>query len=227
MLYDGLLWTFKENFISNKFFKVIFAAVLSIGLIGQANAVLISNEPYFVIGENYTDADGKLWEYINFFDLDSHGFDARDASGLLKPQLYNGLEAALEFLGVDAGSLQDYALSAFDIDTSNTGVITIHEIDNIAGIDPNHADVNHMAWYDTFGGSVGLTILGESEATNLGGDPDKYDFDGDISAYVDDRAVFNYNLNYIFKAVEVPEPSTFAIFALALCGLGARRFKKS
>jgi hypothetical protein len=44
---------------------------------------------------------------------------------------------------------------------------------------------------------------------------------------VNDRAVLNYNLNYVFKAVEVPEPSTLAIFALALCGLGVRCFKKS
>jgi hypothetical protein len=217
--------------MSNKFFKVIFAAVLSIGLVGQANAVPILSEPYFVIGENYTDADGKLWEYIDFFDLDFHGFDARDESGFLTPQLYNGLEAALEFLGVGGDSLQDYALSAFDIDTNQSKKITSAEIGYIAGLDPDHADVNHMAWYDTFGGSVGLTILGESVTTNLGGDTpnrtNNYDADGDISAFVNDRAVLNYNLNYVFKAVEVPEPSTLAIFALALCGLGVRCFKKS
>ena len=54
-----------------------------------------------------------------------------------------------------------------------------------------------------------------------------YDADGDISAFVNDRAVSSYNLNYVFKAVEVPEPFTLSMFALALCGLGARRFKKS
>jgi hypothetical protein len=80
----------------------------------------------------------------------------------LMPQLYNGLEAALKFFGVDGDSLQDYALSAFNIDTNQSDQITTDEIDFMADFDPNHADVNHMAWYDTFGGSVGLTILGES-----------------------------------------------------------------
>jgi len=217
--------------MSIKFLHIVLAGLISIGLLGQANAVPILSESYFVIGKNYTDADDKLWKYIDFFDLDSHGFDARDDAGeFLKPQLYNGLEAALKFLGVDGGSLQYYALSAFNIDTNQPDEITIDEIDFIADLDPNHADVNHMTWYDTFGGSVGLTILSESEATNLGGDPpggdtNKYDADGDISAYVNDRAVSNYNLNYVFKAVEVPEPSTLAMFALALCGLGARRLK--
>jgi hypothetical protein len=213
--------------MSIKFPPIVLACSLSIGLLGQANAVPIVSEPYFVIGKNYTDADGKLWKYINFFDLDSNGLDARDKGVFLMPQLYNGLEAALKFLGVDGDSLQDYALSAFNIDTNQSDQITTDEIDFIADLDPNHADVNHMAWYDTFGGSVGLTILGESEDTNVGGGTNLYDADGDISAFVNDRAVYNYNLNYVFKAVEVPEPFTLAMFALALCGLGARRFKKS
>jgi hypothetical protein len=148
--------------MSIKFSKVLLAGLLSIALLFQANAVPIISEPYFVIGKNYTDADGKLWKYINFFDLDTNGLDARDKGVFLMPQLYNGLEAALKFFGVDGDSLQDYALSAFNIDTNQSDQITTDEIDFMADFDPNHADVNHMAWYDTFGGSVGLTILGES-----------------------------------------------------------------
>jgi hypothetical protein len=206
--------------MSGRFFKIICAAVLSIGLVGQANAVYIPYEPYFVIGENYTDADGKLWEYIDFFDL----YDGPDGSS--DPALYNGLEAALELFGNTGDSLKDFALSAFNIDTSSIGEITMEEIASLTSNDTGHADVNHKAWYDAFGTNGGLVIKSESSVANVDGDPDKYDVVGDISAYVKDRAIAEKNLNYVFKAVEVPEPSTLAIFALALLGLGARKFKR-
>ena len=218
-----------ENFMSSKFFKVICAAILSIGLLGQANATTIS---YFEEGELYTDADSKFWEYIGFFDLDFNGLDARDSSGyFLNPELYNGLEAALSIFGVGGDSLQDFALSAFSIDTQAQGEITASEMTLLKNHIANHADVNHMAWYDTFGEDLGLNIQGESEATNLGGDPsgggtNAYDAQGDISAFVDDRAVFNFNLNYVFKAIKVPEPSTFAIFVFALLCLVTRRLRR-
>lgn len=229
MLCNMLLWISQENFMSSKFFKVICAAILSIGLLGQANATTIS---YFEEGELYTDADSKFWEYIGFFDLDFNGLDARDSSGyFLNPELYNGLEAALSIFGVGGDSLQDFALSAFGVDGGYPGEITASEIAFLKKNNPNHADVNHMAWYDTFGEGLGLNIKVETEATNLGGDPsgggtNAYDAQGDISAFVDDRAVFNFNLNYVFKAIEVPEPSNFAVFAFAILCLVARRLRR-
>jgi hypothetical protein len=201
--------------MSGRFFKVICAAVMSVGLIGLATAT-----PYFVSGDNYTDSANKEWEYLGFFDLND------GPSGLTDPVLYNGLEAALEIFGNTGDSLEDFALSAFNIDTSSVGEITMEEIATLNSNDPNHADVNYKAWYDTRGSSGGIAIKSESLVANLAGDPDKYDADGDISAYVNDRAIEGKNLNYVFKAIEVPEPSTLAIFAIALLGLGYRKLKR-
>lgn len=206
--------------MSSKFLKVIFAAVMSIGLIGQANAVTIS---YFEEGQNYTDADGKLWEYLGFFDLDD-GPDARDGFGnLLKPISFNGLGAALELFGATGDSLEDFALSAFLFDTTQNGVISDDEISILNAFDPDHADVNHMSWYDTFNSTPGLHVASESINTKVGAQG--YFENGDISAYVDDRALAGFNLNYVFRTVAVPEPSTLAIFALALLVLGARKLR--
>jgi hypothetical protein len=205
--------------MSSKLLKVIFAVVMSVGLIGQANASLI----YFQEGTNYSDANGNLWEYIGHFDLKSN--DAKDNKAL------NGLEAAMELFSVVGDKIEDFALSAFWEDMITGGVITVVEINEEKRLDVLdgifYADVNHKAWYDTFDGQPGLNIHLEDIVANVDKDAGKSYDAGDFSAFVSDRAVLGFNINYVFKRVaEVPAPSTLAIFSLALCALVARQIKR-
>ena len=199
--------------MSSKFFKIIFAAVLSIGLVGQANATGI----FFQKGLNYS--DGKdLWEYVDYYDMFNgkgwKGVDGEGGSIEDNPMPYNGLEAAIE-LGIVSGPPADIAISAFD---------------------QNGPDglVNHMAWYDGDGAAIAMfeeDIVADGNADGhytKNGDA-IFDVDKtDLSAYVNDRVGSGGQyINYVFKRVkEVPEPSTIAIFALALCGLAVRRIKR-
>lgn len=203
-----------------KFLNVVLALLLSTCLLSQANANLIVSDPYFIVGDNYTDSDNIEWEYLGFFDL------ADGPAKSATPTPSNGLEAALALFGDVGDSLQDFALSAFDMDTSASGEITGVEIGVLVSGNPSHTDVTHTAWYDTFDDTPGVHITGEAETANNAGGL-TYDANGDISAYVGDRAVAEFNLNYVFKAVDVPEPSTLALFVLALFGLGVRRLKNS
>ena len=190
-----------------RFFKVICAAVLSIGLLGQANAGLI-------LGGIYEDGAGLKWEYIGEFNLgDGPDWNGNDADGTNAPAK-NGLEwAAVLF-----ASLEQLAVAAF----------AEGELDGL--LSTGTEVVNHKAWYDTYGSFQDRLdrpeIYRESESltVNVGGNPNLYDFKGDASAFVRDRA--NTRINYVFKAVEVPEPFTLAIFSLALLGLGVRKLKR-
>jgi hypothetical protein len=201
MLYDGLLLTFKENFMSGRFFKVICAAVLSIGLVGQANAGLITG---LVEGEIYEDTitPGLLWEYVGEFDL----LDAPNFVFGGQNLALNGLQAAAAALNLKT-PLKELALAAYDNDRSVA----------IGG-----AVVNHRAFYEII--RQGVSLMAE-DISSPGGSNGLYDAEGDASAYLRDQANESY-INYVFKAVEVPEPSTLAIFALALCALGARKIKR-
>ena len=211
--------------MSIKFSTNVLAVLLSTCVLGQANADPIISEPYFTVGNNYTDSAAIEWEYLGFFDL-AAGPDARDNSGVsLDVPLYNGLEAAFLLFNKTGDTLQNFALSAFGADANVDGVMTAAEIADSIKFDKSHADVNHSSWYDSFDDNPGVNVAGESINADNAGLSGKYDAVLDISAYVNDRAVADKNLNYVFKAVDVPEPSTLAIFALALCGLGVRRFK--
>jgi hypothetical protein len=196
-----------ENFMSNKFFKVIFASFLSIGLIGQTSAAMISG---LVEGEIYQDSmnTSLLWEYYGFYDQ-SKGPNFLITNGVIP---VNGLKAAVDLFPELAGF--DIALAAF-----GSQLVFDDNLENGTGI------VNHLAWYQRYEDSTDK--LKEDLIANQAGD-DTYDAKGDASAYIIDRNNKPDTLiNYVFKAVKVPEPSTLAIIVLALCGLGARRFKRA
>lgn len=197
--------------MSSKFFKIIFATVLSSCLLSQAHANLI-------VGENYTDSDNVLWEYVGNYDMVDGplwtGSDLNDPSDNATP--FNGLEAAIA-AGVTNSALADLAIAAFSINFDFGSVTAGDQI------------VNHMAWYD--GAGTAITMFDEDIIADGNGDG-LYtqgiftNGETDRSAWVDDRVFFSGEyVNYVFKRVSVSEPATLAIMALVLCGLGARRLK--
>ena len=126
--------------MSSKFLKIIFATVLSSSLFSQAHANLL-------VGENYTDSDSVIWEYVGNYDM----FDgplwngvSPDPSDNATP--YNGLEAAIA-AGVTSSPLADLAIAAFSIN---------FDLDSVSSGDQI---VNHMAWYD--GAGTAITMFDE------------------------------------------------------------------
>ncbi len=200
----------------NKFFRSILVAVLLINLLSQANAG-------FIVGGTYENEAGRKWKYVGSFELaGGPRWDATDVYGNSLFTPLNGQEAAASIFGLP---IEDLAVSAF----ANMTKVTFDSIQEGQDV------VNHLAWYD---GNIGaVSILAEDIVADKNNDGSyKGDINiGDVSAYVDDRGVafvpgndieFS-NINYVFKAVEVSEPSTLGLFALVLCGLGALRFKKT
>jgi hypothetical protein len=196
--------------MSSKFLYLVMFVVLSTGLLSRANATLI-------VGEYYKDGAGVNWEYVGSFDLAAGPlwFDANGdgtPGDIVTP--LNGLDAASLLFGLPS---RDLALAAFAGSISEVAayVGSIVTGDNV---------VNHLAWYDGFG--VAVTRLAENVDADTNND-NIYTQGADVSAYVDDRASVGDYENFVFKAVDIPEPSTLAIFALALFGLAARRVKKA
>ncbi|AGH47441.1 PEP-CTERM sorting domain-containing protein [Paraglaciecola psychrophila] len=194
--------------MSGRFFKVICAAVLSIGLIGQTNAGLITG---LVQGQIYGDTltTDLLWEYVGEFDL----ADAPD-------WLTNGNESHTPVNGLAAAVLAENYPELFGIQIAVAALGGTSNIDSTG----NSVIVNHMAWYSRYANSL-VTLAEDVTANNSG--TTLFDDDGDVSAFVlDENIGAGTYVNYVFKAVEVPEPSTTAIFALALLGLGVRKLKR-
>jgi hypothetical protein len=190
--------------MNGRFFNVVFATLLLIGLISQANAGLI-------LGEIYKDAAGSQWEYVGKFDLvDGPVWNNADGNGL-NAATVNGLQAALGIQALGLNALDTIALSAFDSE---------FKFDDVKVGD---ALVYNLAWYDVTSGVIARLaddLVADANGNNL------FEEAGDKSAYVNHKGVINSYINYVFKAVEVPEPSTLALIILALCGLGASRLKR-
>jgi len=183
--------------MSSKIINIVIVCILSLFVAERANAGLI-------IGDIYSDNTGVEWQYVGSFDL-ADGPDRFDIDNITP---YNGIEAAQLIFG---------ALSATDL-------YALSSNDEAGFADIANFIVNHKAWYDTYD-SKGLHEASESLRANNAGDL-TYDAIGDISAYIFDRAFVGENINHVFKTVEVPEPTTFAIFSLAIMGLMVRRLKK-
>lgn len=205
--------------MSSKIKNVVLFCLFSLCLAGKANAGLI-------VGDLYEDAAGIQWEYVGSFDLTD------DSKQVGTPKSLNGIEAALlHFSGLSASEI---TLS------SNKESAYANIVDFI---------VNHQAFYDTYDstGQLGLSgavsALANLSTTDQNGDS-LYNSLGDMSANVHDRqsnraeiaflesvnfpVIPELYINHVFKSVSVsvPEPSTLAIFAIALVGLASRRFKK-
>ena len=164
-------------------------------LAGKANAGLI-------VGKHYTDASGTAWQYVGSYDL-AAGPYWRDVNNNADLKPYNGIEAAEMLFGVlEPGS--EYALSTHVFQTSAT------------------YQVNHLAWYD------GVISYIHAKSESLVADKHNdglYNTEGDFSAYILDRGVAGQHINHVFKTVNVPEPSTLLMFAIAFTGLAVRRLK--
>ena len=187
--------------MSSKIKSIVLLCLFSLCIAGKANAGLI-------VGDLYADDNGIQWEYVGNFDL-TDGIDIFTGA---TATTYNGVEAAL-----------------FHFNTLSSGEIALST--NKENDYSNIADfiVNHNAFYDTFNGghlNIGIQENSESLTTDINGNT-SYDLIGDRSAYVWDRAGSKgFYVNHVFKSVSVPEPSTLAIFTLALIGLASRHIKK-
>jgi len=199
------------------FIFVLFSTALA----NNANAGLIEETIY-------TDSDGVEWIYFGSFVTndgpvwsdaqlwnDENGNSAYgDIAGAV-----NGLEAAAIIFGLD---INDIALSAYGGGINANGEVYLDpDTDDLTQIAEYAPIVNHDAWYVQVSGPV---VLDDEDAASDDNGDGVYSEAGDQSAYVNDRS--DVQTTYVFKAVEVPEPSTLAIFSLALFALSTRRFKK-
>jgi hypothetical protein len=187
--------------MSSKIINIIAVCLLSIFVADKANAGLI-------VGDLYSDDAGIQWQYVGLFDL-ANGEHYTKNGIVQNVQTYNGIEAAELNFGPLTGDAI-YALSSNKYDEF------VFEFGGIDGF------VNHKAYYDSFNDSIKQSAENIS-TDNAGGIG--YDAVGDLSAFVNDRSTVGRYENHVFKSISVPEPSTIAIFSLALVGLLARRLK--
>lgn len=162
----------------------------------------IANAGLLTVGDIVSDADGINWEYVGLYDM-ATGPLYYDANG-------DGVEddPAPIYTGISAAE-------------ANFGTLALN---NFYAISTVETEVNHQAWYDSFNSFY------ETKAEDFlsdAGDDGVYTQLDDFSAWVQDKAEFGENqINYVFKSVNVSEPSTLAIFSLALFGLYRRYFRK-
>jgi hypothetical protein len=202
--------------MSSKIINVVLFCLFTLCIAGKANAGLIK-------GDLYADDAGVQWEYLGSYDIFPSEIEYKLPTDVeilnganTEITNFNGIEAATHTFGTLTGD-QEYAISTTDV-----------LIFDFLGIDISEYIVNHQAWYDIYGGKVNGVNVGLVSKDESYVEPnDFYNVDGAYSAYIGDRALLGDNINYVFKSVttSVPEPTTLAIFSLALMGLTARRFK--
>ncbi|WP_426359943.1 PEP-CTERM sorting domain-containing protein [Pseudocolwellia sp. HL-MZ19] len=190
-----------------KFLNIVFASFVLFSS-SMANAGILN------VNDIVSDASGVEWFYIGEYDmasgpsyLDGNG----DGTTGDAAKIYSGITAAEAIFG-ELSFSDLYAIS------------TVEDV------------VEHEAWYDRIHNSYvqldeSLIIDNNLDGFYNGSDG-TLDTRGDASAWVQDRALpgsgSENKINYVFSssAVSVPEPSSLAIFSLALLAFGRRYFKK-
>lgn len=178
-----------------KFLKIALTAIV---LFSSS----IANAGILTVGDIVSDASGENWQYVGLYDMAS-GPLYYDANG-------DGVEddPAPIYTGISAAE-------------ANFGILGLNEYYAISTLEN---EVNHLAWYDSFGSFY--ETKGEDYNADAGNDG-LYSQLGDSSAWVQDKAEFgDTQINYVFKSVGVPEPSSIAIFSLALLAFSRRLLKK-
>jgi hypothetical protein len=201
--------------MSSKIINVILVCLFTLCIAGKANAGIIDGE----FGHLYADSDGVQWEYIGYYDLvPEYGRYVRASEleimqcadditcieNLTLIPVFNGIEVATYLFG-ELSVDQEYAISTKQF-RDNVGYEYL---------------VDHKAWYAQYDGDT------YSKNESYHEDSLYYNSAGVYSAYTHDQVGSGVKINHVFKSVtiSVPEPSTLAIFSLALMGLTARRFK--
>lgn len=179
-------------------FKFLNTALVGFVMLSSS----IANAGLLTVGDIVSDSSGQDWEYVGLYDMASGPlyYDANgDGTEDDPAPIYTGISAA----------------------EANFGTLGLNEYYAISTVE---TEVNHLAWYDSFGSFY--STKAEDFISDEGTDG-LYDQFGDFSAWVQDKAEFGENqINYVFKSVGVPEPSTIAIFSLALLAFGRRFLKK-
>lgn len=189
-----------------KFFNIAAAIFLFSSTI--ANAGLLN------VGDLVTDGTGVQWQYVGEYDVASGPlyYDANgDGTDDDPAPIYSGISAAEE----------------------NFGTLSLNETYAISTVETT---VEHRAWFSAFDSF--FEVLAEDTYLDEGSDG-FYAERGDYSAWVSDREPFDpndpfsiplnsdpLNINYVFKSVNVSEPSTIAILSLSLLAF-SRRFRKN
>jgi len=191
--------------MNTKFFKIALTAIV---LLSSS----IANAGILTVGDIVSDSDGVNWEYVGYYDM---------ASG----PIFNDVN--------DDGVFDDYApiYTGISAAEENFGILGLNEYYAISTVE---TEVDHRAWYDRY--LNGYVTETENFISDINND-DIYSQFGDSSAWVRDRALVDplalllglqpeNRTNFVFKSVNVPEPSSIAIFSLALLAFSRRLLKK-